>query len=67
MTTLVARFAIPKPNANVFSVCARTARLGGLIGTTGLLGAHVLSRPTTLIQCQGIALPGIHLIVCKEE
>jgi hypothetical protein len=54
MTTMLARFAIPKPNANVFSMCARTARLGGLIGTTGLLGAHILSRPTTLIQCQGI-------------
>ena len=53
MTTLVARFAIPKSSGNMLSMCTRTARLGGVIGAAGLLGTQVLFKPT-VVQCQGI-------------
>ena len=36
-------------------MCSRTARLGGVIGSTGFLSANV--------QCQGILSPDIDLIV----
>lgn len=60
MTTLVARFAIPKPSGNVFSMCARTARLGGVIGMTGFLGTQVLIKPA--VQCQGYISPIVRYI-----
>lgn len=58
MATLVARLRIPKTNGTMFSMCARTARLGGVIGITGLLGASVHKESTfPKTQCQGI-VPG---------
>ena len=54
MATLVARVAIPKTNGSILSMCARTTGLGGVIGITGLFGAHVLVKPLfEKTQCQG--------------
>lgn len=54
MATLVARIALPTTRASLFSTCARGARLGLFVGSTGLLGAHVLTKPATMMtQCQG--------------
>jgi hypothetical protein len=54
MASLVARIAIPTTKGSVLSMCARTARLGGVIGVTGLFGAHILSKPMFVkSQCQG--------------
>ena len=64
MATLIARIAIPKTNGSILSMCARTARLGGVIGTTGLFGAHFFVKPTfAKTQCQG--KPILFIIVLR--
>jgi hypothetical protein len=60
--TFIARVAIPSARANLFSTCIRGARLGLFLGSTGLLGAHVLGRPALVqTQCQG-DLPSTNLM-----
>jgi len=58
MSIILTRITGPLARGNVLSMCARTARLGGVIGTTGLFGAHVLSKPAFVVtQCQGPIYP----------
>jgi hypothetical protein len=60
MANLVARITIPTVKGSVLSMCGRTARLGGVIGATGLFGAHVLSTQPLFVksQCQGFQWGG---------
>jgi hypothetical protein len=60
MASLVARITIPTVKGGVLSMCGRTARLGGVIGATGLFGAHVLSTQPLFVksQCQGFQWGG---------
>ena len=68
MATLVARIALPTTRANLFSTCARGARLGLFIGSTGLLGAHALARPATMMtQCQGTSTWTLSLMRCRRS
>jgi len=59
MANLFARISIPTVKGSVLSMCGRTARLGGVIGATGLFGAHVLSTQPLFVksQCQGGVAP----------
>lgn len=58
MTSILARIALPTAKANVLSMCARSARVGIFVGTTGLFGAHLFVKPALITtQCQGIKFP----------
>ena len=58
MATLFTRFAIPRGSGSFLSLCAHTARVGGVLGTTGAFGAHILSQPPmTRTFCQGTTSP----------
>jgi hypothetical protein len=54
MAAFIAKLSFPKTYGTVFSMCARTARVGGVIGTTCFLGTNLFKEPMfPKTYCQG--------------